>query len=709
MFRHVLPGLAQLRRDSRSRKPSCKQRCALTTHTAASFIEPLERRRLLSLLSDGLDGIITSIIDSLPTGSTTSSTSVPTKTTSKTEVKPQYPYRKNPTKIPGIVQAEHFDRGGEGVAYHDTSSGNAGRVFRTSDWVDLAPAKDSGGGYCVNRTTKGEWIEYTLNIPATGYYDLGVRVASLGTGGRFHLELDRARKTSMLTVPNTGGWQKWKTITVKYVLLPAGTHVLRLAMDSVGARGNVASFNWISFSMAPPAALSGLQATAVSGSSAQIRWTDTAGDETGVKIERKTGVDGLWVQIATAAAHSTSYLDANLRPQTQYFYRVRATNPGGDSAYSNEADATTPFVENAVNVQFADAIVITHGGTFSGNWQSLDPDAPAVRVDTSEPVIIENSVIRSQGDLIATSGANANITIRNTRGYGLNPNVYGQAPGRFVSAEGIVNLDVENCYLEGTRGIYVYDYHGNRTNGQTVKVLRNSAKNIDGRLSDGNGGFQANVSQNEQSQFFQINGVQNLPGVEIGWNQVVNEPNVSLVEDNISIYASSGTPASPILIHNNYIRGAYPTNAAGDSHFSGGGIMLSDGGSSWVRAYGNQVVSTTNHGIAISSGNNNEFYNNRILSCGRLADGTAIASQNVGAYVWNQDSAPFYNNVGHDNLIGWIKGGIRNDWWTPSSLASTMANNMHWADPLTPSTEANEWVFWQNKLANGGVWVGPLS
>ena len=59
----------------------------------------------------------------------------------------------------------------------------------------------------------------------------------------------------------------------------------------------------------------------------------------------------------------------------------------------------------------------------------------------------------------------------------------------------------------------------------------------------------------------QLDKVRHLAGVEIAWNEVINEPGNSAVEDNISIYLSSGTPQSPIRIHDNFIRGAFPISA----------------------------------------------------------------------------------------------------------------------------------------------------
>lgn len=90
-----------------------------------------------------------------------------------------------------------------------------------------------------------------------------------------------------------------------------------------------------------PAPPGNLSAEAISGSRLTLSWTDQAGNETGFKIERKTGAGGTFAQIATVAENATSFQDAGLSAATLYYYRVRATNSLGDSPYSNEASATT--------------------------------------------------------------------------------------------------------------------------------------------------------------------------------------------------------------------------------------------------------------------------------------------------------------------------------------------------------------------------------
>ena len=90
----------------------------------------------------------------------------------------------------------------------------------------------------------------------------------------------------------------------------------------------------------PPTAPTNLSATAAGISRIDLSWTNTSTSQTGVKIERS--IDNVtFTQIALAGPAAVSYSDTGLSASTTYAYRVRATNPSGDSAYSNVASATT--------------------------------------------------------------------------------------------------------------------------------------------------------------------------------------------------------------------------------------------------------------------------------------------------------------------------------------------------------------------------------
>jgi hypothetical protein len=83
-----------------------------------------------------------------------------------------------------------------------------------------------------------------------------------------------------------------------------------------------------------------LSATAISSSQIDLSWIDNSDREDGFKIERKTGPNGTYEQIATVVTNITSYSDTTCSSSTTYYYRVRAYNSSGDSDYSNEASIT---------------------------------------------------------------------------------------------------------------------------------------------------------------------------------------------------------------------------------------------------------------------------------------------------------------------------------------------------------------------------------
>ncbi len=248
--------------------------------------------------------------------------------------------------LPGTLQVENFDNGGQDIAYNDSTSANLGGAYRSSG-VDIEPTSDTGGGYDIGYTVVGEWLKYTVNVTAGGTYTLGFRVAAATAGAKFHLEVDGDDVTGALTMPSTGGYQTWQTLVKSGVVLSSGQHVLRLVFDAANANGSIGNINWISFDNASapttPAAPTGLVATVQSATKVGLSWVDNASNESNYFVERKTG-NGSW-QVLTPAglgADTTSYVDTTASASTSYSYRVRASNSFGDSNYSNEDSTTTP-------------------------------------------------------------------------------------------------------------------------------------------------------------------------------------------------------------------------------------------------------------------------------------------------------------------------------------------------------------------------------
>ncbi|CAM3583108.1 hypothetical protein [Deinococcus frigens] len=391
--------------------------------------------------------------------------------------------------------------------------------------------------------------------------------------------------------------------------------------------------------------------------------------------------------------------------------------PGLSALALNSATPSLPGPALA----YSDPLVIRKGGTYRGNWQSLDPRVPVITVATREPVVIENSNLRGRGDLIR--GSNVDLTVRNTSGYGLNPQADRAFPGRFLAVEFIFNLRAENNYLQGTSGMYVNRFQGNAARGQTIKILRNKVLDVDGRYVDRTGRL---TGSRYLVQAVQLNHVVGVPNIEIAWNEIVNQPGKSAPEENINLYESSGTPDSPIRIHNNYIHGAYAADPLKDKSYSGGGIMLGDGNAQdlsvaggYIEVYRNQIINTSNQGVAIAGGHDQHVWQNRILSTGRLPGGEIIPTANVGAYMWDikngarQSPPTFFNNSIRDNLIGWTRfNSDGNTWynnlWTPSCTRATRSVcGGNRASAVNGETERAELALWQSKLRAARVIVGP--
>jgi uncharacterized protein YjdB len=129
--------------------------------------------------------------------------------------------------VPGIIASVHYNTGGEGVAYHDLTTGSTGEYRK--DVVDMIACSE--GGFAIN-SQAGEWYKYNVNVKTAGLYHLGLRYSSTGQAG-VRIWHENTPLTDVILLPVTAN--NWWTYTIKNFDLPAGHQTLRIETVS----GNV--------------------------------------------------------------------------------------------------------------------------------------------------------------------------------------------------------------------------------------------------------------------------------------------------------------------------------------------------------------------------------------------------------------------------------------------------------------------------------------
>ncbi len=163
------------------------------------------------------------------------------------------PYGGTAAAVPGTVQAENYDTGGQGTAYNVTSVNGSANSYR-SDGVDLEATTDTGGpANDLGWTAAGQWFRYTVNVATAGTYTVGLRLAAptAVTDGLHIANSSGTNLSGNVNVPATGGYQTWTTVNAT-VTLPAGTQTLTVAQDNAGWNINYLTFASTGGGSAPP-------------------------------------------------------------------------------------------------------------------------------------------------------------------------------------------------------------------------------------------------------------------------------------------------------------------------------------------------------------------------------------------------------------------------------------------------------------------------
>ena len=141
----------------------------------------------------------------------------------------QSPYLGTNFMIPGVIEAEFYDNGGQGVAFNDDNTKSGDQSFRPSDNVDVYAKASASNGRSIGFSKNGEWVEFTTDIES-GNYDIIFSYSSGSSNqGDLKISIDGTELTTITNISNTGGWTKFEDVTKSDIDISGGNNkVVRL-------------------------------------------------------------------------------------------------------------------------------------------------------------------------------------------------------------------------------------------------------------------------------------------------------------------------------------------------------------------------------------------------------------------------------------------------------------------------------------------------
>ncbi|MET0392927.1 MAG: polysaccharide lyase family 7 protein [Chitinophagaceae bacterium] len=216
---------------------------------------------------------------------------------------------------------------------------NPGFESDKANWGDaslfaISTSDKHSGSKSAKLSSSGNRIQQAITVLANTNYTLTAWILGKGTIG--------AKNGSTVLNSQGGTYSAWTQVTVAFNSGSATSVTLYGAYNAGEGRFDDFALDEEESGATPPAAPSGLSATASGTSAINLAWTDNSATETGFKLERKTGSGGTYTEIAgSIAANTTTYSNTGLTANTTYYYRLRSYNAAGNSSYSSEVSATT--------------------------------------------------------------------------------------------------------------------------------------------------------------------------------------------------------------------------------------------------------------------------------------------------------------------------------------------------------------------------------
>jgi endoglucanase len=136
--------------------------------------------------------------------------------------------------IPGLVYLSDYDLGTNGIAYYDQDianyslstdqyeAWNRGWTYR-NDGVDIQENSDTN-----NSNGKDEWVNYTVDVQESGFYNIDLRYATTQSGGQIKYLIDGNDVSEQITLSNTGGWNNFTNHSTNNIYIEEGVQTFQI-------------------------------------------------------------------------------------------------------------------------------------------------------------------------------------------------------------------------------------------------------------------------------------------------------------------------------------------------------------------------------------------------------------------------------------------------------------------------------------------------
>jgi hypothetical protein len=375
-----------------------------------------------------------------------------------------YTFRLTATDSQGATATDDVQVTVNAPSTRDTTIRMEAENWTSMSGVQTETVYDAGGGRNVGWIDLGDWMEYTITVPAAGTYKANFRIATPNDGAQFQVKNADGAVLATVNVPNTGAYQTWQTTSVT-LTLPAGTQTIRL-QSSAQPGWNI---NWFELTGGavtnqPPTANAGAdQALTLPTSSITLNGSGTDADGTVASFA--------WSQVSGPAASSLSPASAGSAVVTglvqgTYTFRLTITDnlgaTAGDDVVVTVNAANHPPLADAGPDQYitlpVNSVALNGSGSdddgsiASYSWSKVaGPDQFTIANAASGQTAVSNLTQGVYGfrlEVVDNQGAVSADTVQISVSAALPPP--NKAPIAYAGADQTITLPANSAQLTGT-------------------------------------------------------------------------------------------------------------------------------------------------------------------------------------------------------------------------------------------------------------------